>query len=169
MKKPTHHIGQQASGMHPTGMHSCFLWSLSLLNVNIKLDSLWTCLEVMSFSLWQHYKRTQTTGKMLLLVDCKLYMVRIPPLLLKQRRLAISCWPTRVQQVSHSELYLKWWNTHTSGSNLDLKPRAKRPGMTSDRWSLAGNRKIPKTIANQLLEGQSGQSNIKVTIPLSSS
>ena len=37
-----------------------FLWSLSLLNVNIKLDFLWTHLEAMSLSLSRQYKRTLT-------------------------------------------------------------------------------------------------------------
>ena len=32
--------GQRAAGTHPTGKHSCFLLSLLLLNVNIKLGSL---------------------------------------------------------------------------------------------------------------------------------
>ena len=39
-----------------------FLWSLSLLNVNIKLDSIWTNLERMSLSLSLYYKRTLTDG-----------------------------------------------------------------------------------------------------------
>ena len=53
--------GQRAGGTHPTGMQSCFLWCLSLLNVNIKLDSLWTHLEAMSLSVLSQYKRTVTS------------------------------------------------------------------------------------------------------------
>ena len=37
-----------------------FLWSLSLLSVNIKLESLWTHLEAISLSLSPQYKRTLT-------------------------------------------------------------------------------------------------------------
>ena len=34
----TMRYGQWAGGTHPTGMHSCFLWYFSLLNVNIKFS-----------------------------------------------------------------------------------------------------------------------------------
>ena len=37
-------------GTHPTGMYFCFLWPLSLFNVNVRLVSLWTLLQTMS--LW---------------------------------------------------------------------------------------------------------------------
>ena len=37
--------GQQLGSTHPTGMHSCSFISLSLLSVNIKLNSLWIHLE----------------------------------------------------------------------------------------------------------------------------
>ena len=40
-----------------------FLWCLSLLNVNIKFDSLWTHLEAMSLSLSRQYKGTLTLRK----------------------------------------------------------------------------------------------------------
>ena len=41
-----------------------FLWSLSLLSVNIKLDALWTHLEVMSISLpFQHKRVTERNKK----------------------------------------------------------------------------------------------------------
>ena len=49
----TVHAGIRSTigGTHPTVMHTCLLWPLSLLNVNIKMDSLWTHMEAMAMSL----------------------------------------------------------------------------------------------------------------------
>ena len=47
-RKQTPAYGQWAAGTNPTWMHSCFLWSLPLRNVIIKVDSLWIHLEATS-------------------------------------------------------------------------------------------------------------------------
>ena len=39
----------------------CFLWSLSLLNVNIEVNSLWSHPEATSLSIFRQYKRTLAT------------------------------------------------------------------------------------------------------------